>query len=92
VLAEQTDEWTEARRYMGLELLTNARLAVLDSESAEGTDDAASPPESCRSASFCGCAGCCRRCCPTHPSLSRRGSSRIALISASSAPRTPSRV
>jgi transposase-like protein len=46
VLAEQTDEWTEARRYMGLELLTKARLGVLDSESGEGTDHATPPPES----------------------------------------------
>jgi transposase-like protein len=45
VLAEQTDEWTEARRYMGLELLTKARLGGLDSESGEGTDHA-TPPES----------------------------------------------
>jgi putative transposase len=46
VLVEQTDEWTEARRYMGLELLTKARLAVLDNESHQPRDHAAPPPES----------------------------------------------
>jgi transposase-like protein len=30
VLMEQTDEWTEARRYMGLECLTKARLRVVE--------------------------------------------------------------
>jgi transposase-like protein len=30
VLMEQTDEWTETRRYMGLEFLTKARLRVID--------------------------------------------------------------
>ena len=32
VLAEQTDEWTEGRRYMGLEVLAKARLRVLPGE------------------------------------------------------------
>ena len=29
VLAEQTDEWTEGRRYMGLEILRKARLTPI---------------------------------------------------------------
>ena len=32
VLAEQTDEWTEQRRYMGLEILTKARLTLIDGQ------------------------------------------------------------
>jgi putative transposase len=32
VLAEQTDEWTEQRRYMGLEILAKARLSVIDGQ------------------------------------------------------------
>jgi putative transposase len=35
VLMEQTDEWTEARRYMGLEFLAKARLRVLDGETPD---------------------------------------------------------
>ncbi|RZU53255.1 transposase-like protein [Krasilnikovia cinnamomea] len=34
VLAEQTDEWTESRRYMGLELLAKARLTPLETEAS----------------------------------------------------------
>jgi hypothetical protein len=33
VLMEQTDEWTEARRYMGLEFLAKARLRAPASRS-----------------------------------------------------------
>jgi putative transposase len=35
VLAEQNDEWTESRRYMGLEILTACRLAGKETETSE---------------------------------------------------------
>jgi transposase-like protein len=35
VLMEQTDEWTEARRYMGLEFLAKARLRLLTGETPD---------------------------------------------------------
>ncbi|WP_433209987.1 IS256 family transposase [Dactylosporangium sp. CS-047395] len=35
VLAEQTDEWSEGRRYMGLETLAKARMTII---TTEGTD------------------------------------------------------
>jgi putative transposase len=41
VLAEQNDEWTEARRYMSREQLANARLHPIESE----TDETALPTE-----------------------------------------------
>ena len=42
VLAEQTDEWTEQRRYMGIELLTKARLTLVDTDTpADQTEPAA---------------------------------------------------
>jgi hypothetical protein len=38
VLAEQHDEWTEMRRYIGLEVLAKSRLAPLTNTAAD-TDD-----------------------------------------------------
>lgn len=41
VLAEQNDEWTEARRHMRLDLLAKARLHPIESEN----DDTGLPTE-----------------------------------------------
>jgi putative transposase len=35
LLAEQTDEWTKQRRYMGVEILTKARQAAIPSAPPE---------------------------------------------------------
>jgi transposase-like protein len=34
VLAEQSDEWTEVRRYMGLDLLAKSRIRIVATEPA----------------------------------------------------------
>jgi putative transposase len=39
VLAEQSDEWTEGRRYMGLELLAKSRIRIVTAEPAPATDE-----------------------------------------------------
>jgi putative transposase len=39
VLAEQHDEWTESRRYLGLDLLARARAAVATDPNQEDTTD-----------------------------------------------------
>src|SRR3954468_21651025 len=39
VLAEQHDEWTEARRYLGLELLARARAAIATDTTQEDSTD-----------------------------------------------------
>ena len=35
VLAEQTDEWAEGRRYLGLEILTRSRLTTITTGNPE---------------------------------------------------------
>ena len=40
VLAEQTDEWAEGRRYLGLELLARCRINLITNNEPEiGADD-----------------------------------------------------
>jgi putative transposase len=43
VLAEQTDEWTEQRRYMGLEILGKARLTLVANDAGENDTTAPDP-------------------------------------------------
>jgi putative transposase len=39
VLAEQSDEWTEGRRYMGLELLAKSRIRIVTTEPTPTTGE-----------------------------------------------------
>ncbi|TQM37034.1 IS256 family transposase [Pseudonocardia cypriaca] len=39
VLAEQSDEWTEGRRYMGLELLAKSRIRIITTEPDPATSE-----------------------------------------------------
>ena len=40
VLAEQTDEWAEGRRYLGLEVLARSRVNIVPTNDTEiGADD-----------------------------------------------------
>jgi putative transposase len=39
VLAEQTDEWAEGRRYLGLDILTKSRLTLVTDTGTEATTD-----------------------------------------------------
>lgn len=39
VLAEQTDEWAEGRRYPGLDILTKSRLTLIPNTTNEMTTD-----------------------------------------------------
>ena len=37
VLAEQTDEWAEGRRYLGLEILAKSRMALITNQPEQET-------------------------------------------------------
>jgi putative transposase len=45
VLAEQSDEWTEGRRYMGLELLAKSRIRIVTTEPDPTASDPAATTE-----------------------------------------------
>ena len=44
VLAEQTDEWAEGRRYLSLETLTRSRLSAITNTNLEEVTDNPLPP------------------------------------------------
>ncbi|NLA64372.1 MAG: IS256 family transposase, partial [Leucobacter sp.] len=39
VLAEQTDEWAEGRRYLGLDILAKSRLTLVPNNAIEEVTD-----------------------------------------------------
>ncbi len=41
ILAEQTDEWTEGRRYLGLDILAKSRLTLVANTGDEVTEQPA---------------------------------------------------
>jgi len=43
VLAEQHDEWTEGRRYLGLEVLAKSRLALIKTNNDETAQEVLTP-------------------------------------------------
>ena len=45
VLAEQTDEWAEVRRYLGLEVLARCRLTAVENAGDEVSTDTDIPLE-----------------------------------------------
>ncbi|NMI02333.1 IS256 family transposase [Pseudonocardia acidicola] len=45
VLAEQSDEWTEGRRYMGLELLAKSRIRIVTAQPASADGEPTTPTE-----------------------------------------------
>jgi transposase-like protein len=45
VLAEQHDEWTEGRRYLGLDVLARSRLTLLTGEATDTTPQTTTEPE-----------------------------------------------
>jgi hypothetical protein len=46
VLAEQSDEWTEGRRYMSLELLAKSRIRIvfIEAQPTPGEPTVTTPP------------------------------------------------
>jgi hypothetical protein len=44
VLAEQHDEWTEGRRYLGLDVLARSRVTIAPAD-ADGSDNPTSNPQ-----------------------------------------------